>query len=359
MGRYNFQAPGAEAYNAIEKLLMQRAMDERQQMQDQIKRENDEAQAKRQSEELALRQQQESRVAEAQAQSQQGLESEREFRRASTLVDNSMPNDQVDTATADMLTRQGYGGAMQRTQPTQGQHLGVDENSVDQYAVAPGIIQMRGGSRYLNAQAQRDATSANAEANRQAAADRAAESDRTRKEIAGMAAMGAAETRALRNQFTQTQIDAVTERTQREREKADAATAERAKTETASRQASQNAYDLIGRLETHGGVSRITGAYEMRGWTQPAIDAAAIRDQVVAALTVPNLGTLKGPMSDKDIIFVKELATRLQKPGLSEQEFRLALSEAKRVLEGKGAAPEAATGGRPSASDLIRKYGGG
>jgi hypothetical protein len=102
----------------------------------------------------------------------------------------------------------------------------------------------------------------------------------------------------------------------------------------------KTALDLAGRLETHPGIGRATGAYEMRGFTQDAVDFNAIRDQLVAALALPNLGALKGPMSDKDVLFVKQLATRLSNPSLSEAETRTAIAEAKTFLNGKlGAAP--------------------
>lgn len=109
-----------------------------------------------------------------------------------------------------------------------------------------------------------------------------------------------------------------------------------------ARQATQTALDLVTRLETHAGIGAATGAYEMRGFTQGAVDFNAIRDQLVAALALPNLGALKGPMSDKDVIFVKQLATRLANTRLSESETRKALAEAKLFLQtklGGGPAP--------------------
>jgi hypothetical protein len=97
----------------------------------------------------------------------------------------------------------------------------------------------------------------------------------------------------------------------------------------------QTALDLTDRLERHPGIGAATGAYEMRGFTQDAVDFNAIRDQLVAALALPNLGALKGPMSDKDILFVKQLATRLSNNRLSEAETRTAIAEAKTFLKSK------------------------
>ncbi len=118
-------------------------------------------------------------------------------------------------------------------------------------------------------------------------------------------------------------------------------------------QITKTARDLVTRLETHPGMAKSTGAYEMRGWTQDAVDFNSIRDQLVAALTLPNLGALKGPMSDKDILFVKQLATRLANRRLSEAETRQAISEARSFLDSKlAAAPTAisapARGGGPA-----------
>ena len=92
---------------------------------------------------------------------------------------------------------------------------------------------------------------------------------------------------------------------------------------------------LVDRLAKHPGIGAATGAYEWRGFTQDAVDFNAIREQLVAALTLPNLGALKGPMSDKDILFVKNLATRLGNTKLSEAETRTALAEARTFLQNK------------------------
>lgn len=204
--RYNFGSVGAAGYNAIEEFLVKRALEEREQAATAHKQRQDQEAADRAQQQLMLQAEQERRIAEAQKNAQADLEQEREFRRATTIVDNSLPNDQVDEATASLLTKQGYGGAMTRTQPTQGAHLGVDEAGIDQYAVVPGILQMRGGSKYLTAQAGREAQAAAAEAARTAAAERARESSETRLAIAQMgadsraAALAAqAETNTLRN----------------------------------------------------------------------------------------------------------------------------------------------------------------
>jgi hypothetical protein len=66
---------------------------------------------------------------------------------------------------------------------------------------------------------------------------------------------------------------------------------------------------------------------------------------LIAALTLPNLGALKGPMSDKDVAFVKSISTRLANTRMSEPETR-AISEAQTFLRGKLGGSGNATSGR-------------
>jgi hypothetical protein len=102
-----------------------------------------------------------------------------------------------------------------------------------------------------------------------------------------------------------------------------------------SESVTRTALGLVDRLASHPGIDRATGAYEVRGFTQDAVDFNSIRDQLVAALALPNLGALKGPMSDKDILFVKQLATRLENRRLSKAETIKAIEEARTFLNGK------------------------
>jgi len=163
------------------------------------------------------------------------------------------------------------------------------------------------------------------EGNAQRASDAAA-----MRGVVGANAAGAAETRALTNEMRQTQIDAANE-------KAAATEKERTRVEGNARESTRTALDLVDRLEKHPGLSTATGLTGpfVSKFSQAATDANALRDQLVATLTLPNLGALKGPMSDKDVLFVKQLATRLGSPSLSEQETRRALGEAKTFLRNK------------------------
>ena len=129
---------------------------------------------------------------------------------------------------------------------------------------------------------------------------------------------------------------------QTEREKIGRAQEEQATKEKNAAESTQTALDLAKRLSEHPGFGASYGNISSRfaGMNQSAVDAGAIRDQLVAALTLPNLGALKGAMSDKDILFVKQLATRLGNPRISEPEARQALADAQTFLQGKlGTAP--------------------
>lgn len=180
---------------------------------------------------------------------------------------------------------------------------------------------------------------------REAAAQRAADVADRRAAAGG--------NRAVADELARARLDAV-------KEKTEGAKTERTSKEESAKTATQDALGLVERLETHPGIGKATGAYEMRGFTQGAHDFNSIRNQLVAALTLPNLGALKGPMSDKDVKFVKELSTRLGDTYLSAEETRRALAEAKTFLQNKiggdagAGAPQAPAGWR-----YVAKPGGG
>jgi hypothetical protein len=114
-------------------------------------------------------------------------------------------------------------------------------------------------------------------------------------------------------------------------------TARLARTQAAQdtqRRAQETIADIDALLADTDGMAKATGAFEMRGGSQAAIDWNAKRRRVVAALTLPNLGTLKGPMSDRDVEFVKSIASVLGEGRLSEQAVRDALTRARQALAG-------------------------
>lgn len=197
--------------------------------------------------------------------------------------------------------------------------------------------------------------------NRDAAKERT-DSDREMKLlIADMARSGSAETRALANEFKRLQIAG-------EQDKQETARTGREKAASDAQGLTQTALGHVDRLldqnDVGAGIGMATGAYEMRGYTQGAQDFNGVKDQLVAALTQPNLGALKGPMSDKDVAFVKQLATRLDNRRLSAGETTRALQEAQAFLRSKmggGGNGDGNGGGgntRPTAADYIKKYGG-
>lgn len=161
-------------------------------------------------------------------------------------------------------------------------------------------------------------------------------------------AKGPSEATQLTNEIRRTQLE---ERQAKLEEAAGAKTQKEAE----ARSATQTALDSVDRLLTHPGIGKATGAYELRGFTQEAQDFNAERDMLVAALTLPNLGALKGPMSDKDVVFVKQLATKLANTKMSAEATRAELQRAREFLRGKlasqGGAPRETGGGRDLGKD--------
>lgn len=116
---------------------------------------------------------------------------------------------------------------------------------------------------------------------------------------------------------------------------------ERDRQATQSKESTQAAFDSVSRLlDPNGagaGLDSSYGAYEMRGRLQPAQDFKAERDRLVAMLALPNLGALKGPMSDKDILFIKQISSTLANENISEEQARAELGRAKQFLMERGA----------------------
>ncbi len=195
-----FQSPGGNAQQAIQQFLIQRAMLERQRKLDELQQQAQEQelaqraqQMQQQTEELKLRQQQEKRMGEQQKTQQADLENQREFTKASTIANQSLPNDPVDAETVSLLKRQGLGGQVTPGVVAQGPFQGNDEQDIPQYGVLEQPATMRGGAPYMNARAAaeeraaaaREAQAARAsegELTRTAAAERATEANQTRRD---------------------------------------------------------------------------------------------------------------------------------------------------------------------------------
>jgi hypothetical protein len=359
MSRYNFVSPGAAAGNAIEQFLVQRAIEERQRRMDELAAQNTRADNARADEQVQLQRENQQRMASAQDDAARLTKAQAAAgslgiggRIASEdpnagLIAQYLPGvlDQDMTLASRHMTGAGIPGVMARTEDIAPQPTGmmVSRGTAQQKQAADAIA-----ARDREQAAAQAARAAEGEASRQAAADRARDSNDTRMTIAGVAASGKAETQGLRNQLLQQQID---EKAAKDTAAADAKKA--AETEAQTR--TQGAYDIAGRLKSHPGLKSAYGAYEMRGWTQEAQDAKSLRDQLVASLALPNLGALKGPMSDKDILFIKQLATRLGNSKISDQEAVTAIDEAMQFLQGKGAVGAQPTG--DAAHPPLQKFG--
>jgi hypothetical protein len=160
-----FVSVGAEAGNAIQKFLVQRALADRQAQIDALAKQAQEAeirqkdtQLQQQANELALRTQVEGRAAKDSAATRAALEDERGFRRATTRVDNSLPGELLDEPTRAELDKQGYSGAYGAVPGVlmQGPVQGDDQSDAAreaQIGKSPDTYQMRGGSKYLTARA--------------------------------------------------------------------------------------------------------------------------------------------------------------------------------------------------------------
>jgi hypothetical protein len=291
---YGFTSSLGSAGNALQEFLLQREMQKRQAMLDALNKQQVEAQI--------------ASTAADDARADAGLALNREqfeYGRQRDVAEDTFRNDQARQAAAD---------------------------------------------RASAAESQRTFQAEQNELNRQAAAERAQSERELRELIARMGASNSAESRELANRLREIQIQGV-------QDKLDTTRAERDKTESSARQSTQSALDAVDRLldvkDVGGNIGAATGAYELRGFTQGAQDFNSVRDQLVAALTQPNLGALKGPMSDKDVAFVKQLATRLGNTRMSEAETRRALTEAQTFLRNK-LGPSAPAG---NANDYRSKYG--
>lgn len=349
MPQYDFRSPGAAIHDALEEQLVKRAALRRQAMLDEITKRQADSQI---DDRTAARTAQQAQIDD--------LAYQREHQQLGQILDDSIPGDAFDPETAGKIRRHGYGGQLREVagkpadvgygvladqqQPAPG--TGVLAMAPDPRMLRPATDPQtvaRGGSKYMSARMSADEHAAQAQAAQAAKAEdtqlrldaqeREHQRDREMKELlARMAQSGNAETRALANEMTRLRIDG-------ERSKQETAQTERDRTTAGARQSTQTALDAVNRLldpnDVGTNIGAATGAYELRGFTQGARDFNAVRDQLVAALALPNLGQLKGPMSDRDVIFVKQLATRLANTRMSDAETRKALLEAQTFLRNK------------------------
>lgn len=262
--------------------------------------------------------------------------------RADALSDQLPPDTflpETDPAVATM--QQGGRGALLMATPAT-EPMGADFTGPMPGGETPQQAQVGRSKGFLKTasaaqiKAQQDAADKRADNERQAQRD--SESQRHNRALESAAARQAAATgqnRDIQNQLNELKL-------QTERDKLDRATADRATAKDNAKSTTETALKLVRDLRGHKGFSTAYGNVSSRfsGFDQNAVDAGAVRDQLVAALTMPNLGALKGPASDKDVLFLKQLSTRLGNPRISEQEAQKALAEAETWLQDKlGIAP--------------------
>jgi hypothetical protein len=291
MGRYEFQSVGGAAGNAIEEFLVKRDLLARQHMLDQLAQQKQHDEQAHAHAQLSLQRDQETRIAKAQEQSQADLEKERAFRRASTIHANALPGP-LDQPTADLLRGEGFGDIVQQGPSTQGAPTfdPTQINDVPAYDVVPGILQTAGGTAYQQARtsaAERAAQSREASASADA---RASEANQTREYIQRVAAAGQGDSRALRNQLTQMQID-------REKDKLDTAAKEKQNQQATVAMGRAKVRDLATSLINDPELEGITGTVQGRRdtfFSGPAIDAYRRLKQLVSSLSVEERGKLKG-----------------------------------------------------------------
>ena len=352
MGKYNFVSGGAMAGNAISQFLAEREAQNRQQMLDRLAQEARTEQQRqqretegRQREQLDFQKQQEERVADWRKATFDDLANQREYTQVSGAVEGARPDDApLDADMAAKVLRQGFGSRLKQMPGVlmQGPMESGDESMrAEEVGITPEQTTLRPGSRYLDAEAQRTFMEGQANLTREAANARAGEMLDMRKYIAELGARGDARAAALDARMKELQIGTAEDKRAAEKKETDRAEATRTNDAT-------NAIELLNRLEKHKGLGAATGAYELRGATQPAQSYRALRDSVVAALALPNMSSLKGPASDKDVAFIKAKSTILQNDNISDEDAVQAIKDARAFLQ-TGLIPKASGGAAPAA----------
>lgn len=277
-----FTSVGASAANALQEFLRQRELQNRQRLMDELAVKEQEATLGLRRGDLDLRRQQDARIEQERTDAARALETERGFRRATTIADNAMPGDVADDTTASVMTEQGYGGQLVPGVLMQGP---LQEG--DGRPSSP--TTMRGGSKYLNAEAQRE-SSAQIARERLESQERTGAADRALRElIAEMAAGGRAESTDLRNRLLAIQADMAQDKLE---------TTRRDTTDKRSAVASTRAQvrDLAQGLLDDPSLEAITGLVDaLTPDVRPgSVDAAARLKQLLGQLALGERGKMKG-----------------------------------------------------------------
>lgn len=296
-----FQSVGGAAGNAIQQFLVQREMQNRQRMLAELEQkaqadavaqqEKDRALREQQ---LALQQQQEQRIAAAQQATIDDLANQREFGQVERAVEGARPDDApLDADMVEKVQRQGFGSRLRQIPGVlmQGPIESGDESMrAEEVGITPEQTALRPGSKYLDAEAQRQATAALAQQTEAGRNERAEAEREMRTMIAGLAASGNAQARALDARLKELQIAGLEDKNaaaQKERDDvARAVSAGRAKVR-----------DLAKGLMDDPALDGITGAIEGRRDTffdGKAVDALSRYNQLVKSLALEERSKLKG-----------------------------------------------------------------
>ena len=355
--RYYAPSGAQGAAEAIQALMLQRAIDERQRMLDAQAQADRVGSAQREQKRIELEQQ---RIADAQAdrkRDDEDREKERKFRRATTKATIGLPGVATE---ADYQEAQDEGyGTQYRRDPASTLH-GYDEAGAAQEVPIPGVVQFLGGTQYQQARAAEAARKdAALEAERirdeQLATTLAAKKEQDAKDndikmsIAGLAASGRNANADLQREILQGRIDTAEEKKTAAKTAADAQRA-------AVADKAQNVMNLIGQLgeidpktfksvtKLSPGVERLYGVAVLGrtpGMLQGIVstetsDARAAMDQLMGTAVTDFLGELKaqsrtgatgfGALSEGELKLVQDVSSQLRNPKLSSERVRSELS---------------------------------
>ena len=299
-----FQSVGGAVSNALEQFLMQRMAQERQRQLDTFAREKEANDVAASKADQVLRaralDQEQQRMTAAEADRKaaaEDLHHQREFTQASTVADHAMPGDPADEATQALLQRQGFGGMLRQipglvVQGPLESGDGADQTAqdhADQLGQGPDQTVLRGGAKWLNAEAERQAKAERAAQEEAGRNDRAAAANELRALIAQMGASGKAESAALANQLRAIQIRLLGD-------KVDAAEQERKDKAGSVASGRASVRELAQGLLHDPALEAISGPAAGRtpDLLPASVDAARRLEQLVGMLSLESRGKMKG-----------------------------------------------------------------
>jgi len=319
MANFNFVSPGAAAAQGLAQFLAEREARNHQRMIDEIERRNTESMMADREADQQFRVQQEQRIAEAQRQAQEATEKERNFRRYSTIEQNSLPGDQFDPETAKGMREEGFGHVIRETPAIE---LPPDVEG----PTRPALFISRGGSKFVAARERAEERTEQAELNRQFRAEQAAQGRALQRTIAAVNA-------ALRRETANNTATA--------QEK-------KAATETAAQIGRAEVATLAQEILDHPALDRSVGWLDARVFsgTNAAIEFDTKVKQLISQLSLNARDKLKGSgaISDFESKTLADSASALNQRG-GEAEFR---KELVRIIAATSGKPGSYSGKQPS-----------